>query len=1022
MQGLKSSLLVVLLVGLTLGEISKAADSTVVPPTGSAISSIDDKEMTIALVARNTCSAETLKIVDLLEVELTGSLPVQVLDRTRMTEIFREHALSASGLVNADTALALGRLCGAGLLLNVHEYEGLAKQKYVVFSLFSTASGLKVAQKSMAIAMPEIITKRMTPWIGQVLPELDKAGLSSVAFLGVHSLELGDSLNQHAAHISVMLEETLLSQAGVAVLDLGKLHWLGEERRLQSVVEEKLTLSKSLIRANVEWNTYPDDIRVTVYLSGADQVQKDSKTQIVAVEAIDSELPAFFKEVSASIETTAEIRPLNAKQEAQKLYLLGKSFFEKKRYGQAADYAQTAYHIDPRRREIGKFAYKAQIEDIRRVIYSCVQPGRVKDTDAVNAALRALPKAFDLLISSKDEDESMIWQLSIIQDSQLFGWITSLRGWPEHEETLDGLRDSLYTLTFRAAVEFNTVDKGKYHASGLWAWYSVTDDMSQTLELWNLLVTAAGLMSPQDREELGKAVADIFWTVILQGAPKIKDELGSGGEAWFRQLLRGHEDDLEQFYSQLMQSSYPEFQCHGRIGQARLLRFRKTGQISDSYPELFSGKGGMTEVEYLINLRDNKSGALALTRKLLNDRSYNPKDEMNLIRRWQQLERWDKQRSGDGDPFWNNGRKLFPANSNDAWLLGAATLIDDILWLVGCRRDPKQKTSRMVLMSIDTRTGECEERSSFELIHPNRYFCKRERADLLGNSRLVKLQNSFYYASQYYGIVRLPLNNAPASCMDMAAGMPANECVGVISHQGWIIASFRDQATALVAWHPESGKTNILIHPSKPDLSENGDKSFAISAMTSDPVRNCVWIATKSASHRGWSHTRNIDGVYRIDVSPWRITPATFPRYDGLVRKQTAVNYASSLEATDTSLWFNRNSGSDRWLSYDFKPQAFSDPAMRWLEKHYSQNGPYVKSGHYFFFNKIDFIDTRSGDVHAIAQVPGQDGFNPYPVFLEAAKQGVVIIMRCGPAPYEVWLIDTTKELGFGATQVGKSF
>jgi len=33
-------------------------------------------------------------------------------------------------------------------------------------------------------------------------------------------------------------------------------------------------------------------------------------------------------------------------------------------------------------------------------------------------------------------------------------------------------------------------------------------------------------------------------------------------------------------------------------------------------------------------------------------------------------------------------------------------------------------------------------------------------------------------------------------------------------------------------------------------------------------------------------------------------------------------------------------------------------------------------------------------------------------VFLDAAESGAVVIMREWPGKYEVWLIDTTKELG----------
>lgn len=97
----------------------------------------------LALLADTACSSESLKVLDLLEVKLQGTLPVTLLDRSRITEILREHALSASGLFDASSALRLGQLCGAEWLLYANEYVGIDDQSVLVLSLFATGSGFE---------------------------------------------------------------------------------------------------------------------------------------------------------------------------------------------------------------------------------------------------------------------------------------------------------------------------------------------------------------------------------------------------------------------------------------------------------------------------------------------------------------------------------------------------------------------------------------------------------------------------------------------------------------------------------------------------------------------------------------------------------------------------------------------------------------------------------------------------------------------------------------------------------------
>lgn len=972
----------------------------------------------VALVADETCSSATRKLVDLIEVELAKSLPVQLLERSRMVTILRELELSAGGLVGAESALTLGRLCGAELLLHIREYEGISQQKYVVFAVFSTSSGLKLGQLAIPLSQLAFETNalRVIALVRRAVGTLDSKEIParSVVFLGVRSLELGGSLDPHAAQIAEMLERFLLSEERVALLNLGELHRPGKERHLRTDVAEKLAFSRSLLKADIEWSAYPKSIRVALYLSGTDHSNAKDESCIFAAEELVTDLPSFFRKALSLGARTESSPPLDIQKEAEKLYLLGKSLFERKRYSCAASYAQTAHYLAPARKDFSSLAGAALIERARTVLYANITPGRrPKNASEVNVALRLLPQAFDLLVIGKSQDGNPLLGLHAIANSQLFGWITSARGWPQHVQPLNAVQDRLYEISFRAFRELARQGKAVNCTLGfcLLPWYRVTNDMPRTLRLWQLLLASVDNMTSECRNDLGHSVAKTFWDLIVQGAPH------GGGQAHFREFIRGHETELRHFYRQMTASGHPEFQQWGQTGLKRLRQFQETGKVSKIL-ERYAFKGAPAlEVDYLMKVKRDYEGALARAKSLL-DSGDCLGDEINLRARMQQLERLLKQQRQEGDPFWGNGHRLFPPNSTEAWTLGGACLLDDVLWFVGYGHR-QQKTVNMQLISIDTRTAECRMWSTFSITLSEAVSYRPNRCGpLLNSHRLCRLDDSFYFASRDHGIVRFPLKQKEATSVGREWGMPANTCARTIQHHDWIFAVFCDRLTALVAWQPKSGKQKLIVHPSKPSLfsgpktKKQSPKAIDIMDIASDPYRDCVWFAT-AANGLGWTNKGQIDGVWRVDISPWKVTPADFPPYTGVVRKQTRVLAPYSIEAMSSALWFNRNATFGKWLAYDFESNQLLSPSSTWLGDMFHRGGPYVRSGHYIFFGGIHFLDTRTRQKHTFTQVPGYLG-DPNPTLIAGVERGLVLIMAYhGGAlgKHEVWLIDTAKDL-----------
>ncbi len=278
------------------------------------------KTTRLAIVARESTDT-TLAILDLAEVDLAEDKRLQLLDRKSIDRILAEQKLSLSGLVDANTAVKIGKLLAVEMFAVV---ETSGKEKEVVgFAIYDAATGIKYADRSL----PE---KGLRQQVKEVLETTRNAvekrargrkDLRTICLMGVRNAELSRDRDTTCRSLAMLLERQLISSANVTLLERKRLEFLNKEKSLPSEGTTHDLLS-SLMVLDLEFGRAKagHGLRATATIS--DGVGKT--LQRLTVEGKDSSgadiVEPLFQGLSKFLQVAAAPRPVNRRRESARFF------------------------------------------------------------------------------------------------------------------------------------------------------------------------------------------------------------------------------------------------------------------------------------------------------------------------------------------------------------------------------------------------------------------------------------------------------------------------------------------------------------------------------------------------------------------------------------------------------------------------------------------------------------------------------------------------------------------------------
>jgi len=187
----------------------------------------------VALVVGVGARAPSEGLSDLLLADLSERADVLFVERGAVDQVLAEQSLSLDGLTAPGTAISVGRLLAADLLLCVDAFPGDVVSG-IRIRIIESRTGITLAADEFPSDTLDTELKAAREAFDRALPKARIAADNRlyVGIVGFRNEDLGRELNGVADALSPMLAVTLAREPSVVLLDREQLDALTEEHRL----------------------------------------------------------------------------------------------------------------------------------------------------------------------------------------------------------------------------------------------------------------------------------------------------------------------------------------------------------------------------------------------------------------------------------------------------------------------------------------------------------------------------------------------------------------------------------------------------------------------------------------------------------------------------------------------------------------------------------------------------------------------------------------------------------------------
>jgi tetratricopeptide (TPR) repeat protein len=303
----------------------------------------------IALIADKASGVDKSALVSLLEVELSQKEGINLLERAAIDKILEEQQLSASGLLDRNTTIKIGKLLRADAFIILSMENPVPEQNRVNQTqdttdlirvrVSETAHGLRLLdcfEQSDSTNPQESVERIVQKPNEKLIP---------VGIVDIHRVQLGEQYKMLERTLPLMLSVRLSLEPQIIMLERVDLKVLLDEKLRTEGSDSEFWNSAILIEGYLQ----PNNGRLEMHLNLKQSDGENKKSFTVQFEP--NEPSIAIAQVTSEIIQNLQNSPPAAKWqpelEAEQFYKQGKMLEAHSRYEEAISLFETAHALQP---------------------------------------------------------------------------------------------------------------------------------------------------------------------------------------------------------------------------------------------------------------------------------------------------------------------------------------------------------------------------------------------------------------------------------------------------------------------------------------------------------------------------------------------------------------------------------------------------------------------------------------------------------------------------------------------------
>ena len=304
----------------------------------------------IALIADKSSGLDKLPLFSMLEAELSQTEGVKLLERDSIDKILEEQKLSASGLLDRNTTIKIGKLLRADAFIILSlENKSQESGDLIRVRVSETSHGLRLLDsfEQSNSKNPQEAVERIIQKIESVLNKINQPDekLIPVGIVDIHRVQLGEQYKMLERTLPAMLSVRLSLEPQIIMLEREDLKVLLDEKLMTKGEDSEFWSSAILIDGYIQPNNGQLELHLNLKQASGDNLE----TIVVSLEP--SKAVASIDKASTEIIEKLQDSPPTAKwnpeQEAEQFYKKAQMLVAHGRDEEALPLFETSHALKP---------------------------------------------------------------------------------------------------------------------------------------------------------------------------------------------------------------------------------------------------------------------------------------------------------------------------------------------------------------------------------------------------------------------------------------------------------------------------------------------------------------------------------------------------------------------------------------------------------------------------------------------------------------------------------------------------
>lgn len=314
----------------------------------SSVFAASDKKINLAIIADKSSGLDNSPLISLLEVELSQKDGIRLLERTAIDKILEEQQLSATGLLDRNTTIKIGKLLRADAFI-ILSTESQSKESgdLIRVRVSETAHGLRLVDsfEQSKSSNPKETVERIVQKIKSVLNKINQPDekLIPIGIVDIHRVQLGEQYKMLERTLPTMLSVRLSLEPQIIMLEREDLKVLLDEKLRTEGKDTKFWNSAILIDGYLQPNSGQLEMHLNLKQAGGDNL-KSFTVPLEPNESTDA-ISNATTEIIQQLQNSPPAAKWQPELEAEAFYKQGKMLVAHSRHEEAISLFEIAHAL-----------------------------------------------------------------------------------------------------------------------------------------------------------------------------------------------------------------------------------------------------------------------------------------------------------------------------------------------------------------------------------------------------------------------------------------------------------------------------------------------------------------------------------------------------------------------------------------------------------------------------------------------------------------------------------------------------